>query len=69
MEELGCTLTPSANIRKSLEIWGTRSFDPVHSYPDTIPWRCLATCPRIEGCTAFGVWSQGLDWVCVIAES
>ena len=44
--ELGCTVTPSANIRNSLNIRGMRDFDSVHTYPETVPWRCLAPCPR-----------------------
>ena len=46
-EELGCTITPSANIRNSLQNRGMRDFDSVHTYPETVPWRCLASCPRI----------------------
>ena len=47
-EELGCTITPSSNIKQSIRLWGAKNFDFVHSQMDTIPWRCLALCPRVR---------------------
>ena len=45
-DELGCTIAPASTVRNSLRIRGGRSFEFVHKDPDTIPWRCLASCPR-----------------------
>ena len=47
-EDLGCTVTASTNIRKSLELWGKKNFDYLHRYDNTIPLRCLASCPMIQ---------------------
>ena len=47
-EELGCTITPSSNIKRAIHLWGAKNFDFVHSQIDTIPWRCLALCPRVR---------------------
>ena len=47
-EELGCTITPSTNIRKVIGLWGKKNFDYIHRYENTIPWRCLASCPMVR---------------------
>lgn len=52
VEQLGCTVTTSSNIRSSINRRGARKFDYVHKYQNTIPWRCLAICPRIESLLA-----------------
>ena len=49
VEELGCTITPSSNIREAMGLWGKKNFDSIHEYEDTVPWRCLALCPRVKG--------------------
>lgn len=47
-EQLGITVTPMRNIVPALPTWGARSFESLHSCPDTIPVRCLAECPRFQ---------------------
>ncbi len=47
-KELGCTLTPSSNVNESIHTWGAKNFDFVHRFEDTIPWRCLASCPQVR---------------------
>ena len=47
-EELGWTLTPAFNVRTSIKLWGKRNFDFIHSQEETIPWRCLASCPKVQ---------------------
>lgn len=47
-EQLGCTITPSSVVRDTLWEYGTKNFDYVHGIERTIPWRCLALCPRIR---------------------
>ena len=45
---MGCTITPSTNIRKVIGLWGKKTFDYIHRYENTIPWRCLASCPMVR---------------------
>ena len=47
VEEMGCTLTPSSVIKRSIKQWGKRNFDFIHEFQGTLPWRCLASCPNI----------------------
>ena len=46
--DLGCTVTPLANIRKAISMRGTRNFKSVHMHTSTLPWRCLVSCPEIQ---------------------
>ena len=49
-EELGCTITTIETVEWALEPGQTkrRTFDELHRRKDTVPWRCLATCPRVR---------------------
>jgi hypothetical protein len=48
-QQLGCSVTPANYISYCIEkgARGRRSFSSIHSYPATIPWRCLVCCPNI----------------------
>ena len=48
-EQLGCSITTLGSVRQSLATRGGRSFTWMHSRHDTLPWRCLVTCPRLLG--------------------
>ena len=48
IEELGCTITPSRNIQKAIDSQGMKNFGFIHSQPDTVPLRCLISCPKIR---------------------
>lgn len=48
-EELGCTLTPPSVIERAIASRGGKRFETLQSDSDTVPWRCLAICPRLEG--------------------
>jgi hypothetical protein len=45
--KLGCTVTPLKNIKKAISTRGWRTFEKIHSFPETVPLRCLAQCPNI----------------------
>tara|TARA_R110001599_G_scaffold350254_2_gene580037 strand:+ start:21142 stop:21921 length:780 start_codon:yes stop_codon:yes gene_type:complete len=45
--KLGCTVTPLKNVKKAILTRGWRTFDKIHSFPETVPLRCLAQCPNI----------------------
>lgn len=45
--KLGCTVTPLENVKKAISKRGWRTFDKIHSFPGTVPLRCLAVCPNI----------------------
>ena len=51
-QDLGCTVVPASTIRTLVR--GEKNFDFVHSGTRTLPWRCLASCPRIRRC----LWRQ-----------
>lgn len=46
LEELGCTVTPSINIRNAINERGTRKFDNIHKNESTFPLKCLV-CPKV----------------------
>ena len=48
LKELGCTITPSSNIRMAINKWGAKNFNNIHSKRDTLPWRCLVSCPFMQ---------------------
>ncbi len=45
--KLGCTVTPLKNVKRAISKRGWRSFEKIHSFPETIPLRCLGECPNI----------------------
>jgi len=47
MEQLGCSVTPSALVRKALGVHGARNFTWMHKSSSTLPWRCLVRCPDL----------------------
>ena len=48
-EQLGCTITAPSTIREVLKApKGRKTFDYIHRCGYTLPWRCLALCPRIR---------------------
>lgn len=50
--KLGCTVTPLANVKKAILTKGWRTFEKIHSFPETVPLRCLAVCPNIAFASA-----------------
>lgn len=46
VEQLACTITPSHVVKKAINTRGTRNFHSLHSNKQTLPWRCLADCPK-----------------------
>ncbi len=48
LKELGCTVTPSSNIRMAINRWGAKNFHSIHSKRNTLPWRCLVACPMVQ---------------------
>ena len=46
LKELGCTVTPSINIRKAIGEWGGKNFNSLHKNQNTLPLKCLL-CPKV----------------------
>lgn len=46
-EQLGCSVAPASVVRQALATRGGRSFVWIHNNDDTIPWRCLTSCPKL----------------------
>jgi hypothetical protein len=46
--QLGCTVIPSFVVRRAIEQHGAKNFSWIHSHQQSIPWRCLSMCPRIQ---------------------
>ena len=46
-EQFGCTITPLKNVKEALDQWGKRTFDHLHKFDSTKPWRCLVQCPSL----------------------
>ncbi len=46
--QLACTVTPADIVRHAINHRGCRSFQWLHKQPQTLPWRCLARCPRVQ---------------------
>ena len=44
--ELGCSITPARRINQAINSHGDKTFDFVHRCRLTLPWQCLASCPR-----------------------
>ena len=47
-EELGCSLTSPDRIREALNRRGMRTFDFIHRWSSTVPWQCMASCPKVQ---------------------
>ena len=47
LKELGCTVTPSSNIRKAINQWNGKNFRRIHRRESTLPWKCLVSCPKV----------------------
>ena len=47
-EELGCSLARPSRIRQAIGRVGKRTFDFIHLSNSTLPWQCMATCPRLR---------------------
>ena len=47
LKELGCSVTPSSNIRKAIGQWKGKSFKSIHERKNTLPWKCLVSCPMV----------------------
>ncbi len=47
LKELGCTVTPSSNIRTAINEWGGKNFKEIHRNRCTLPWKCLVSCPKV----------------------
>ena len=47
LRELGCTVTPLSNIATAIDEWGGKNFDSIHKNEDTLPWKCLVSCPMV----------------------
>lgn len=51
-KDLGCTVVPSRTIRGLVR--GYKNFNYLHRFGGAVPWRCLASCPRLRGL----LWQQ-----------
>ncbi|WP_413174785.1 DUF6615 family protein [Anabaena azotica] len=47
INQFGCTVTPSKNVRAALSERGARKFNFLHKFDNTKPWRCLVRCPLL----------------------
>ena len=47
-EELGCSLTASVRVREAIGRRGMRTFDFIHRWNRTLPWQCMASCPKVK---------------------
>ncbi len=45
-KDMGCTVVPSRTIGKLVR--GCKNFNHLHRFGGAIPWRCLASCPRLR---------------------
>jgi len=48
IEQLGITVTPLHRVKEAIITYGSRSFEKIHAFPETIPIRCLAHCPKVK---------------------
>ena len=48
LKDLGCSITPSSNIRTAMNNWGAKNFNSIHVKKNTLPWRCLVSCPKAQ---------------------
>ena len=56
--ELGCTITPPGTIESAIATPGGKGFHCLQRHSVTVPWRCLAVCPRLRGALASGSVSE-----------
>ena len=47
LRELGCSVTPSSNIRTAIGQWKGKNFQSIHRRKSTLPWKCLVSCPKV----------------------
>ena len=47
LKELGCTVTPSSNIREAINQWNGKNVRRIHRRKSTLPWKCLVSCPKV----------------------
>ena len=47
-EQLGCTLTSASSVQQAIKRRGKRTFEFIHEFDSTLPWRCMAACPKIQ---------------------
>ncbi len=47
LKDLGCSVTPSSNIRKAIGQWKGKNFKSIHQRKNTLPWKCLVSCPSV----------------------
>ena len=47
LKELGCSVTPSSNIRTAIGMWKGKNFKSIHGRKSTLPWKCLVSCPKV----------------------
>ena len=47
-EELGCSIAPASRVSDAIHTWGKRSFEFIHECDQTLPWQCLASCPKVR---------------------
>lgn len=47
LKELGCSVTPLPNIAVAIDEWGGKNFDSIHRNENTLPWKCLVSCPKV----------------------
>ena len=46
--ELGCTMTKPSRVEQAIATRGGKSFSSLQEHEATVPWRCLAICPRLR---------------------
>lgn len=64
-EQLGCSVAPSATVRRALFGRGRRNFSWIHLQPGTMPWRCLVRCPHLAPGSSIhsdDSWSDGSSY-------
>ena len=47
-KDLGCTLTPVWVVERAIGTYGGKTFNCLQQHHETVPWRCLALCPRLQ---------------------
>jgi hypothetical protein len=61
-EQFGCTITPLKNVKQALQQRGKRTFDFLHSFSSTKPWRCLVRCPSLRQVYKYGTPTDTWDF-------
>ena len=47
-EELGCSLAHPSRVREAIDRRGKKTFDFIHRCSSTLPWQCMAACPKVR---------------------